>query len=241
VVNVEKAVFGVLRDNGVLVHECFWADEHVHTARGLGVYRRAKTCAHGFSVRFDEYVNSFGEKPKRETMPIYQKKSKPQKPRIPHLLFLILLSMLALPAFSQTAPKAVGVKKGAVALGVGYATVGTLGDFKTVRDSGYSGSFEYWFQDQGSFLAEAEKLKSGNIYEASYARKAGSLFIPIGVSRFEPAGLDSTWGAHVGVGLNLWAEKILGIQLQGTYTYLLDQIAGEDQFISGKGVLRLRF
>ena len=42
-------------------HGCFWADEHVHhsTVEGrswLGAFRRARTCAHGFSIRFDDYL-----------------------------------------------------------------------------------------------------------------------------------------------------------------------------------------
>jgi hypothetical protein len=170
-------------------------------------------------------------------MPIYKKKStrKPRKPTVLLIALALLSVFLAIPATAEEA------KKGDLAIGAGYATTGTLADYKTVRDSGYSASLEYWTSDRASLLFEGEKLKGGNIYEASYTPKAGVLFVPVGLSYFDPEGLDPEWGAHVGLGINFWAEKAFGLQVSAQYHYLLDQIAGEDQFLGAHGTLRIKF
>lgn len=172
-------------------------------------------------------------------MTLYQKKKSTKKPKVPKYPILTLMALLSI--FLALPASAADIKKGDFALGVGYATGGTLADYKTVRDSGYVASVEYWVSDGASLLFEGQKLKAGNVYEASVAPKLGSVFIPLGVSYFDVDGADPEYGAHAGLGINFWAEKFLGLQVQTKYHYLLDQIAGEDQFLSASGTLRVRF
>lgn len=164
-----------------------------------------------------------------------RKPQETKKPRSPYAVGLILSLILAVPALAGPP------EKGDLAIGLGYATMGTLGDYKTVRDSGYSGSVEYWTDADLSLLFEGQKLAAGNVYEASITPKLGSLFVPIGVSYFDMDGADPEYGAHVGLGINFWAEKFLGLQVQAQYHYLLDRIAGEDQFLAASGTLRVKF
>lgn len=150
------------------------------------------------------------------------------------LLIFLAVFALAIPLFASD------VKKGDFAIGYGAAQYAPTGDFTSHRDDLYSANIEFWPTLDGSVIGDAIWNNGVNIYSASYAPKLGSFYVPIGLCYVD---LNDTakYGGRLGLGINFWAEKFLGLQFEVDAMRLNDNIADQNSFVSATAKLRVKF